>query len=498
MNLKKQICEFIYNPKKIMLLSLTLSIVFITIYCLWRLDIYRDVANCYAHMAREFGRGNWNEAFRSDLPPMNIVLAGLLAMIGVEAYTATIMISGIFYILTIFPLYALLKRFLKPHEAAWGVLFFVLAPKIIRFSGTGLLESGRNFFLILALLFMFKGLDTKKWTNWVCLGVAFAGLSLSRGEGFAVMLALAGITGVLLWRDQKYLLGFNAIQRIVYPLLLTIIVTLTILSPRLYQNYRATGYPIVDSRMVSSIKATFEQNPNVSTSAPRKNIDVKKKTLLKRVGIVIGDFSRGAYEIYLVLAGLGLILVLYRKTWRYEYTVFFIIIAIHLLIYFKVGSSYRYHTFALPLLMPFTIFAVVQLFQWTKRYRLEKILFVGLIALFAGQVVNGLEVAFTKKDLHKKQLAIWINANRELFTDAKHSGELRIIAWKLPEVSFWADQFSVASYGTSIDLKREVDFDLIVVDSGDTSALEIIQSRDDVAIVPQSCTEKIVIFRKKL
>ena len=497
MNLKKQICEFIYNPKKIMLLSLTLSIVFITVYCLWRLDIYRDVANCYAHMAREFSRSNWNEAFASNLPPMNIVLAGLLAMIGVEAYTATIIISGIFYILTIFPLYALLKRFLKPHEAAWGVLFFVLAPKIIRFSGTGLLESGRNFFLVLALLFMFRGLDTKKRTNWVYLGFAYAGLALSRGEGFAVMLAMVGIMGFLLWRQEKYRLEFSAIQRIVYPLLLTIIVTLAILAPRLYQNYQATGYPVIDSRMVGSIKAALKKKQNIIDPEVSNVIDVKKKTLLKRVGIVIGDFSRGAYEIYLVLAGLGLILVLQRKTWCYEYTVFFIVISIHLLIYFKVGSSYRYYTFALPLLMPFTIFATVQLFQWAKRYKLEKILFIGLIALFVGQIVNGLEVAFTRKDLPKKQLAAWINTNRELFTDAKYSGELRIIAWKLPEVSFWADQFSVASYGTSIDLKKEVDFDLIAVDSDDTSALEIIQSRDDVVIVPQPCTEKIMVFRKK-
>ncbi|MDD2479353.1 MAG: glycosyltransferase family 39 protein [Victivallaceae bacterium] len=158
MSFKKRINKFIYNPQKIIWLSLSLSTIFVTVYCLWRLDMYRDVANCYAHMTREFGRGNWDEAFASNLPPMNIVLAGLLAMIGVEAYTATMMISGIFYILTIFPLYALLKRFFKPHEAAWGVLFFVLAPKIIRFSGTGLLESGRNFFLVLALLFVFKGL----------------------------------------------------------------------------------------------------------------------------------------------------------------------------------------------------------------------------------------------------------------------------------------------------------------------------------------------------
>ena len=107
-------------------------------------DMYRDVAGVYAYYTREIGTGNWSAGWVGRVPMLHILLSGILALTGFEAYTATIMISSAFYILTLFPLRRLLERYLSPQQAAWGCLLFIFAPKVIRFSISGVLVSSQT------------------------------------------------------------------------------------------------------------------------------------------------------------------------------------------------------------------------------------------------------------------------------------------------------------------------------------------------------------------
>lgn len=90
------------------------AVLFMLCYLLFCNDIYRDVAACYTYYAGEWSRGNWLSAPISALPPLTIFAAGLLARTGLEIYSAVILLSALFYILMIFPLYGLLLRFFPP------------------------------------------------------------------------------------------------------------------------------------------------------------------------------------------------------------------------------------------------------------------------------------------------------------------------------------------------------------------------------------------------
>jgi 4-amino-4-deoxy-L-arabinose transferase-like glycosyltransferase len=120
-------------------------------------DIYRDVANCYAWYAREFGRGTWHDVPISFLPPLTICLAGPLVFLGIEAYAAVKMISLFFFALTLLPLYRLLEFMGEKKTAAWGCLLFIAAPRLLRYSGMALLEPVRDFFLVSAVCLLVKG-----------------------------------------------------------------------------------------------------------------------------------------------------------------------------------------------------------------------------------------------------------------------------------------------------------------------------------------------------
>src|SRR5574344_2572491 len=77
-----------FSPLRILLLSLICGLSFGGLFLGFNQDIYRDVANCYAWYAREFGRGYWNAVPLANLPPLNIFLAGLLVRCGMDAYRA--------------------------------------------------------------------------------------------------------------------------------------------------------------------------------------------------------------------------------------------------------------------------------------------------------------------------------------------------------------------------------------------------------------------------
>ena len=66
------------------------------------------------------------------------------------------LVSGFFFVATLWPLRSLLRGFLGDRAAVWGCLLYVLTPKLIRFAGSGLLESGRNFFFTAALALLFS------------------------------------------------------------------------------------------------------------------------------------------------------------------------------------------------------------------------------------------------------------------------------------------------------------------------------------------------------
>ena len=120
---------FLRDAQKIFLFSLGLGVVISIVSVLAISDIYRDVANVYAFHARALGGGDFDGGWVGGVPMLNILLAGGLARLGMDAYRACVVVSCAFFVLTIFPLRRYLERWLSPLASAYGCLLFIITPK---------------------------------------------------------------------------------------------------------------------------------------------------------------------------------------------------------------------------------------------------------------------------------------------------------------------------------------------------------------------------------
>lgn len=482
--LYRRLKDFLSEPRRVLLLAFATGVVSMLLYAAFSLDIYRDVAACYAYMAREFGRGDWSESFHPRLPPLNIALAGCLCLLKVEAYTATILVSGTFFCLTILPLYALLKRFLSPTQAAWGAMLYILAPKMIRFAGTGLLESARNFFLVAALLFLCRLVDRRRLTDGVWFGLMLGGLSLSRSEGLAVAaVLLAALPAVVLLRRKQQSVNFARTVAVTATAAGVFILTLVPIS---WLNYRTTGYPAPDLRLVEMFAPEVRQAGGLPPAMPRE------KSLAAETLDIFSDLSRGAYEVYLGLGALGLFLILKRRQWRWEYTLFAVLIALHCLIYLAVTSAYRYHTYAIMLLMVFTVTGLWSILELAERYGRWRFLLIPIgAALILLQLQNGLQLAFQRKDDAIRETARFLRAGHP-------DRRLRLAAVELPELTFWSDAIALNGYTRRVrDWETVGDFDFIALRPRNKAELEILTARPDLEAVDHPNAAKIFLFRKR-
>ncbi len=454
--------EYIYrycaDSKKVLWTAITLSIIFMSIYVAFCLNLYDDVARCYGPMVQDIGNARWHQAFTGYdmIAPLVQTLAGVLCYCGVKAYTALIIISALFYIITIFPLYGLLRRFISDNYAAWGCFAYIVAPKIIRFSGTGLLNSARNFFIIWALYALLKFFDHYKKGQLIWLGVALGGLALARGEGVGFIPLFGLFFIIIFYLKQRHKSSHLLLLKLIGYIMLLATVFLSIISPRLIQMYRDTGYPVIDKRQAHYLYFLFGQpdeklkkeslnRPTVTevisgqpAPLPRVKQPVRAKAHRTAYWLeFLGDISRGSYELYLILAIVGIVVIVKTHQWRAEYYLLLAVAFFNALIFYNVVIAYRYFTINLLLFMPFTVLGVVFLVEQIKKYlpnRLQPrlILLLALLAITSGQVINGM--AMVKRD-HRcwffKPVGEWLRSQAPK--------QRLVIISDQPQFAFWAD-----------------------------------------------------------
>lgn len=412
------LASFAGNSRKVFIFALFSGITFSFFSLFFIHDIYRDVANVYAYYAREISYGNWSEGWVGRVPMLNILLSGILAKFrGIEAYKACVVISSLFYVLTLFPLRSLLNRYIAPVWSAWGCVLFIYAPKIIRFSVCGLIDSSRYFFLILCLLYFFRIADKQfKRRNSVILGLALAGLSVSRGEGFPIAIAI--LTGLPLffilqqWKQnskynfKKYCAGY----------LLTWVIFAAGLMPFSYANLKFYHVFAPDLRFYEFFQSKINP-PSTTTADINASLEIKEKISEKLLGDVQKTL-RGGYELYLLLAVIGACILLCRRKWNYEFSVLIICFTVHFLIYTQVISAYRYSIYLIPLFMPFTMTAIEASAKFGKTLFLRRfsngadgviiLLAIGVISLLILQTINGLACVTDRKDVPFRKTADFI------------------------------------------------------------------------------------------
>ncbi|MBO4304430.1 MAG: glycosyltransferase family 39 protein, partial [Lentisphaeria bacterium] len=326
-------------------------------------DIYRDVARCYAWYAREFGRGVWHDVPISFLPPLTIFLAGNLVSLGLEAYAAVKLVSLFFFVLTLLPLYRLLKYLGEGKAACWGCLLFIAAPRLLRYSGMALLEPVRDFFLVSAVCLLVKGWKKGiKLTDSLLLGVSLGFMSLARSEG--IMLAF------FLLCARCYLPeGNRTMKSFLKSLLPAGIMMAVVLLPAAIHNCRLTGYPVLDQRMNGVLancpglgklfkakEFAFENlvktgQLRIDDEAPGKEEEDKAENALERLEVLPQKIFRGGYELYICAAALGVLVLILRGEWKKEHSFLlgYCLVTPLPFIFFSVSS--RYFLYFIPLLM---------------------------------------------------------------------------------------------------------------------------------------------------
>ena len=479
--------KFLAKPEYIFSLAIFVAVGASLCYLLFLYDIFRDAANVYAYCARELGRGNYAEGVSTRIPMLNVLIAGGLCAMGMKAFTACVLVSCCFYIATLFPLKAYLERYLTPLQAAWGCLLYATAPKIIRFSCTGIIDSGRVFFLIVALLYFFRSVEKPSWRNALFLGIGLGGLAVSRGEGLpAALCALFGVPVLALIRRKT--LEPVSISRRIGHFAITFFSFLLATMPFCLINYHLAGYYVTDMRIIEAFNPDL--NPVTTPAIPL--------THLEHIVKVIQDFSRGAYELYLIFGTLGAILLLVKRKWKWDYTVLILLTLFYFAIYFHIISAYRYYIFMIPMFMMFTIYGLEPVVNFlnkcSKPIRLTAATVV--VLLFAAQLTNGLEMAFSRKDRPFREVAAFIQKYAE---HAGHTGKLRLAAPELPEIAFWSETFPVTGYNQPPvqDFTTFSDFDLMLM-SPDHEKFHLVSERTDLEKLSNTpYPNEFVFFRKK-
>ncbi len=393
-------------------------------------EIYRDQAAYYAPMAEAFAHGDWAEAFPPDIPILTSMLAGLLVYCGLSSLTALMAVGAAFHIATLYPLNRLLCLVLSERMAALGCFLFIISPKVIRFNCMGLPDSGRTFFLVALVLVLAEYLR-RPGVSWAVWGGVIAGaLSLVRSEG----LVYAGVAGVVFlypaWRQwrietDKAAARYQIQKALVYCITFGVM-TLCVIAPRLYGNYQTTGLPVCDTRHVSFLKQmlhipTKKKQPGTEINRLQTQLYVHVDSPVQaapprrtffNLGDLLNDWVRGSYELYLCLAAVGLVLLLWRREWRAEHTLCVIFMAVTVLIFAPLVVAYRYFLVNVPLMMPFTVLPLAEVGKYGSRFRyFRAAALIALAVLAVAQTVNATSVF--RDPSRECEVGRWIASHRE-------------------------------------------------------------------------------------
>jgi len=495
------------NKKWILGLAITLACLISLLHIFFCFDVYDDIAACYALMTRAFAEGDWYNAFALHLPILSTTLGGVLSSCGLGPFRALVVVSCLFYIASIFPLYYILKYFLKREDhAAWGCVLYVLAPKIIRFSCTGLLNPSKNFFIIAAIALILASAKRLKWLNTLLLGIVLAGLALARAETIVFLPLLVLWYAYFIFIDKKLELKKRLIKIFLHCLVITTVFFICV-SPRLYQSYKTVGVPVLDMRQAHYVCKVLPfteagYKDKLFIIAERKTFvpNTKLKSDWEMTWQGVECFINGAYEPYLILALLGIFLWWKKKENRAEAFILFSVIALNLAVLITISNSKRYYSINAIMFLPFTFIGLKFIWELLVSYKkfFKPILITGLVVLAVYQISNGAKKAINHKYDYEYKTGFWIEANKDKFSSSKSR---IIVAASQPQYAFWADAVWLNISGNKIQFAEQLEemgkADFIVLEDDQHDAIEILKKQKDFKLLKQSYPQALIFVKSK-
>ncbi len=484
-------------PTRILLLTaLAVGLVLSLLHAFFSVDLYRDAAGVYVPLARALAQGDFAQAFHPSIPSLNVLLSWGFSAIGMRPEQAMSLVSGWFYVGTIPVLFLLLRLFFPERWSAVGALLFACTPKIIRLSCTSLLDSGKIFFIVLALLLLYRLIETnfRSIRLGIGFGAALGGISLARSEGVGIAGVIA-LCAVLYWAS-------SAIRQKKLPPILPALAAgatwaLALLS-RMVLLFYTTGEFIYDRRVQGALTDLWNRNVSAPVVAAVPTAPSVSWWYLFRQSL------RGGYELYMifVLIGIILLMIVSRKKasrpvlppeirWHNFYWVFLAVVVGNALIFKATNlAAYRYFLPDVPLLMVFTLTGLIGVWQWVAKFIPPRILVVVLFAFMLGQVINGASNFFSAKSQMR-------------YACGKQIGKLNQGS---PAPKVWFREASIEWYYSGMrrarametsrpDIRTFADFDYVIWNKKE-SGVEILLQRSDLRELPMPPKSLVRLWEK--
>jgi hypothetical protein len=494
---------------KIFLTSAGIAVFVSLIHILFCVDVYDDISNYYGPITTAFGRSDWAMAFCPKVPVFNTTLAGLLVKCGMHPFSALVTVSCVFYCLGIPFVYLFAKAFLKRSDfAAMTCLLYVLAPKIIRYSCTGLLNSSRNTLALAAVVILLYFRKKPAWWKTLALGAATAFLALARGEAI-VFAPLFGLwLGYLIFEQNKFKFNRKFIGTLVGHWIVLLGMFVICVSPRMVQMYHDTGAPVLDIRQAYHINKVLgrevERQPD-QIILPLEGIKHPVRQPLTDIIIQGVDcFVNGAYIPYLLLAILGIIVLARKKELRRtEPLLLLSVIIFNAATFILLVNSVRYYTINLLMLLPFTFIGLRFIWDFLISTKYSRQLKIAGLLILAGvaiaQIINGMAKVIKTKNRYEYNSGVYIlNEAKKLKLS---SGRDLKVASPKSQYAFWSNATWVNMGRNSEEtivlnkawLKQNADF--ILVNRKSQIEVDTVESIGFVKL-PKQPSKKLLIYRK--
>lgn len=417
-----KICQrFFASPRHVLLLALGIGLAE-AVFLFFTPVFYRDSAVYFA-MVRGIAVGNHELGFALPITPLMPLLAAGLLPLGFSEQQALYLINAAFMLGVPFAVYGLFTMFLERKQAAWGALLFFLSPKLIRYGFSPLLDSGRWLFFPLSFFLLWRLARDSRWCYAFYLGASFAGLALTRSEGIVYVGLLSVFFCILAFRQDRLIRrqwNWRSFAPRAGQLALALLILGLLCLPRLWQVGVVTGYPALDIRQTWAVRGVCHQlNKLLGKGGAGQQVNDVASAATTYGKANDFDFAwltdpafnarfwsnqlHGAYEPYLVLAVLGIVLLWRRRKWRFEHTVFLCWFLANLVMYAAMRSAAgRYFYINALFLMPFTLVGLLAVIDWLKRQHWRKLqtrflIAPTLIAIGSAQIINGIDNGFDRE-----------------------------------------------------------------------------------------------------
>ena len=424
----------------------------------------KDTAMYYSRMARAFAEGRFSGAFYHKIPPLFPVLAGLVAKLGLDAYSAAKLVSCLLHVAGVPVVYALVSTVGARREAEWAAVLYLVCPRLLRYSGNAGPDSGKTLLLMLLVLCMIRHYRRGGLRWLVCGALAGGALAVMRSEGLLFTLAAPIFCVLRAIRTTADRPAAKRAARCAMHVVLFGVIVLSGLGPWMLYVRRTTGYWLTDSRQLRVLARAGVVSPSRLRQYEQTSLDgIEKDVQRNRFGLLrpFHEAVKGLVPAYLLLAAIGLWTRRRRgDPFALEEGVFLCVIALNFVVFYAISGyvTKRYVSATVPFILGWSATGVLEVGTRLRAsrigsQRLVKACAGALLAVCVWDGVLKLRPSLSPSKRARRRLPAtigrWIDAHREELIDGRedslsssqawyHDGRVPVLLAAVPQVAYFA------------------------------------------------------------